>query len=234
MPQIHSTASPTDSHLFMPLEWLTRILLRRATLLLTGAQAEFSRWPEARPSVYFANHCSHADFVLVWAALPKLVRDLTRPVAGADYWNGDPIRRYIGQKVVRAVLIERDPDARSEDPIAQMAQVLSGGESLILFPEGTRNLSEAPLLPLKSGLFHLAKHCPAVPLIPVWIDNLHRVLPKGEFIPVPLLCKLRFGAALGVGASETKGEFLSRAGQALLALRPRRGITAANELSAKI
>ncbi len=187
---------------------------------LTGVRAV---WPEgglpSGPCVFFGNHVSHGDFALIWSVLPLSLRDRTRPVAGADYWEKDALRRYVGRRVVRGVLIERDPAKRTLDPIAQMSDVLRAGESLILFPEGTRNLTDAPLLPLKSGLFHLGKMHPEIPLVPVWIDNLHRVLPKGELLPVPLLCTARFGAPIDIG-NDDKETFLSRAAAAMLDLRP--------------
>jgi 1-acyl-sn-glycerol-3-phosphate acyltransferase len=172
--------------------------------------------------VYFANHASNGDFILIWAVLPPRMRAATRPVAGADYWLSSPLRRFIGRDVFDAVLIERRRDLRTEDPVAQMAAALEAGQSLILFPEGTRNTTEAALLPFKAGLYHLARAQPGVDLVPVWIENLNRVMPKGEVVPVPLLCTVTFGAALRVAEGEDKGAFLGRAHAALLALRPAR------------
>lgn len=170
--------------------------------------------------VYFANHSSNGDFVLLWAALPSPLRRQTRPVAALDYWLTSPLRAFIGREVFNAVLIDRRPEARTEDPVAQMTQALDQGSSLIIFPEGQRNSSDAPLLPFKSGLYHLAKARPQVDLVPVWIANLNRVMPKGEIIPVPLICTLTFGAPLHLDPDETKDAFLARATQALLALKP--------------
>lgn len=169
--------------------------------------------------VYFANHSSNGDFVLLWTALPTPLRRQTRPVAALDYWLTSPLRAFIGREVFNAVLIDRRPEARTEDPVVQMVAALDEGSSLILFPEGQRNSSETALLPFKSGLYHLAKARPKVDLVPVWIANLNRVMPKGEVIPVPLICTLTFGAPLHVDAEETKEAFLSRATQALLALK---------------
>lgn len=189
--------------------------------LLTGAQAF---WRGCRPTaaqrIYFANHASHGDFVLLWAALPPYLRRRARPVAGADYWERGALRRYIAAKVFRAVLIDRERRPGSPDPIAQMVEALAGGDSLILFPEGTRNTTDQPLLPLKSGLFHLATQCPSVELVPVWMNNLGRVMPKGEPLPIPLLCTVTFGAPLERIDGEDKAAFLARARAALLALRP--------------
>lgn len=177
--------------------------------------------PVPRKRIYFANHTSNGDFVLLWTVLPAPLRRRTRPVAALDYWLKSPLRAFIGRDVFHAVLIDRRPEARSEDPVTQMVAALDQGSSLILFPEGQRNSSDAPLLPFKSGLYHLARTRPEVDLVPVWIANLNRVMPKGEVIPVPLICTLTFGTPLHLAEGEAKEVFLSRASRALLACRPR-------------
>jgi 1-acyl-sn-glycerol-3-phosphate acyltransferase len=205
---------------------LVATLITGFARLLTGARA---RWmgcaPEARQRIYFANHRSHADFVLLWASLPPRLRETTRPVAGADYWREGALRRFLIHQVFRGVLIDRNRETRTEDPIAQIVAALGSGASLIVFPEGTRNLTDEPLLPLKSGLYYTALRRPDVELVPVWIDNLGRVLPKGMLLPVPLLCTVNFGEPLALAAAESKDDFLERARRALLELnekvRPR-------------
>jgi 1-acyl-sn-glycerol-3-phosphate acyltransferase len=174
--------------------------------------------PVPRQRVYFANHSSNGDFVLLWTVLPAPLRRQTRPVAALDYWLTSPLRSFIGRDVFNAVLIDRRPEARTTDPVAQMVEALDQGASLILFPEGGRNSSDTALLPFKSGLYHLAKARPEVDLVPVWIANLNKVMPKGEIIPVPLICTLTFGAALHLSPDEAKDAFLTRASAALTAL----------------
>ncbi|MFN3527179.1 MAG: lysophospholipid acyltransferase family protein, partial [Paracoccus sp. (in: a-proteobacteria)] len=142
--------------------------------------------------------------------------DEVRPVAGADYWQRGRLRRFIGAEVFNAVLNDRTSADRGADPVAQMAAVLDEGSSLILFPEGTRNMTDEPLLPFKTGLFHLARTRPDIDLVPVWIENLNRVLPKGAVIPVPLMCRVNFGPALRLAEDETKDAFLQRSRDALL------------------
>jgi 1-acyl-sn-glycerol-3-phosphate acyltransferase len=189
------------------------------TRLVTGAQA---RWigcgPAAVQRIYFANHASHADFALIWASLPADLRVRTRPVAGADYWEKGRLRRYIIHEVLRGVLIERAGSARAADPIETIVAALDLGDSLIVFPEGTRNVSDEMLLPFKSGLYRVACLRPEVELVPVWMENLGRVLPKGEIIPVPLLCSINFGAPMRLVPGEQKQAFLERVRRALLEL----------------
>lgn len=198
---------------------LTAFLIVGFARVLTGVRALWSGVaPMAEPTLYFANHTSHGDFVLVWAALPGDLRELTRPVAAADYWKGSALRRFIGAQVFRALLIDRERSG-GPDPVQQMADCLRSGDSLIMFPEGTRNTGDEVLLPLKSGLFHLARTCPEVRLVPVWIENLKRVLPKGSVLPVPLACTVEFGAPLKLQPDEDKAAFLARGRAAMLALR---------------
>jgi 1-acyl-sn-glycerol-3-phosphate acyltransferase len=185
------------------------------------------RWlgcrPDTRQRIYFANHASHGDFVLIWSVLPPAIRRVTRPIAGADYWDATATRRFIAGRVFNAVLIDRHPAATGADPIATMAAVLDEGASIIMFPEGTRNTSDGLLLPLKSGLYRLALARPDVELIPTFVENLNRVMPKGEIVPVPLLCTVTFGAPLMLRPGEEKAAFLTRASDRLKSLAPRRG-----------
>jgi len=194
-------------------------LITAFTRLITGAQA---RWigcgPVPGKRVYFGNHRSHADFVLIWAALPTGLRRTTRPVAGSDYWETGAVRSFLIHEVLNGVLIDRERTDRTVDPIETMAAALDAGQSLILFPEGTRNTGEEVLLPFKSGIYHLAKRCPDAKFVPVWMENQGRVLPKGEVIPVPLLCSVNFGEPLELGEDEEKTAFVERARNALLAL----------------
>lgn len=187
---------------------------------VTGAR---SLWmgcaPEPVQRIYFANHSSHGDFVLLWASLPPALRKLTRPVAGSDYWNKSAVRRYIINRVFNGVLIDRERKDPVDNPLQPMLDALATGYSLIIFPEGTRN-PEDGLLPFKSGLYHLAKSYPQAQVIPVWIANLNRVMPKGRVLPLPLLCTTSFGTPLQLEEDESKEHFLTRSRDALLALAP--------------
>jgi len=189
---------------------------------LTGVRAIWEGCaPEDVQRVYYGNHSSHGDFVLIWSSLPRPIRRRTRPVAGSDYWLQGALRRYIATRVIDAVLIDRAGTTRKQDPIAVLAQAVDDGVSLIVFPEGTRNTTDAVLLPFKSGIYRLALARPHLEFVPVWIENLNRVMPKGEVVPIPLLCTTTFGEPLRLAADETKEAFIERSRNALLALAPR-------------
>jgi 1-acyl-sn-glycerol-3-phosphate acyltransferase len=185
---------------------------------LTGAQA---RWhgcpPKAEQRIYFANHQSHADLVLIWAALPTELRSITRPIAARDYWTASTFKRWITTAVFNAVYVERERKG-DEDPLQPLIDALDSGDSLIIFPEGTRGHGEEPQ-PFKSGLYNLARRFPDVVLVPAWIHNVQRVIPKGEVIPVPVLCSVTFGEPLTLGADEDRADFLRRARDAVVTLR---------------
>jgi 1-acyl-sn-glycerol-3-phosphate acyltransferase len=185
---------------------------------LLGAQP---RWvgtlPRAGTRIYYANHGSHLDTLVLWGALPGWLRTATRPVAARDYWGKPGIRRWFADRVFRALLIDRTRSNADEDPLAPLHEALDAGDSLIIFPEGTRGSERLPA-PFKSGLYHLAMRHPDAELIPVFLENLYRSMPKGAHIPVPLTCRVHFGAPLPRVAGEDKAAFLERARDAVVAL----------------
>jgi 1-acyl-sn-glycerol-3-phosphate acyltransferase len=186
--------------------------------VLTGAQA---RWigcpPKAEQRIYFANHQSHADLVLIWAALPRDLRGLTRPIAARDYWTKTPLRQWITTRVFNAIYVSRERTA-NEDPLEPLVEALGKGDSIIRFPEGARGHAEEPQA-FKAGLYNLALRFPQVVLVPTWIHNVQRVMPKGEVVPVPVLCSVSFGQPLQLGEGEERRAFLERARSAAIALR---------------
>lgn len=179
--------------------------------------------PVARQRVYFANHVSNADMPMIWSCMPPHIRRTVRPVAAADYWLKNRLRAFVGPEVFNCVLVDRRPEARTagEDPMRAILDALDAGSSLIIFPEGNRNMSDDPLLPFKAGLFNMGLARPEIDLVPTWIANVTEIMPKGEVIPLPLICTVTFGAPIHVEAGETKTAFLKRASDALLALAPK-------------
>ena len=204
-----------------PLARVLDTVLCLITSFITGVTSKQASDLAFTPTnkVYYANHASHGDFVLVWISLPKTWRMLTQPVAGADYWLGSKLKAFIAEQVFRVLLIDGQHDPKQA--IAAMDGALKQGKSLILFPEGTRNTTDDQiLLPFKSGLYHLARENENIEFVPVWINNINRVLPKGKILPIPLLCDVRIGEVIKKLPDEDKTEFLTRTRQALLDLAP--------------
>ena len=195
-------------------------LTRRSARLLTGAR---SLWvgcaPEMKQRIYFANHNSHIDFILLWSSLPTPIRRKTRPIAASDYWTKDGLRRFLIQDTFNGVTIQRNRE-NNADPLQPVKDVLAQGYSIIFFPEGTRNLEDdVELLSFKSGLYNLHQQFPDIEIVPVWISNLKRVMPKGAFVPLPLLSTVIFGEPLQQHTHMDKAEFLAHAQQQLLSLK---------------
>jgi 1-acyl-sn-glycerol-3-phosphate acyltransferase len=198
---------------------MTSVILAFLVRLATGVRLLHDLPEDGKRRVYFANHSSHLDFMVVWAALPALQRASTRPVAAAEYWEKGPLRRWLSSRVFKAVLIPRDlARMRHEDPLGKMLAALEEGADLIVFPEGTRS-ETGEIGPFKPGLHHLISKRPDLVLVPVFLENLSRILPKGELLPLPLMGQAVFGHPLAPPAGdESKSAFLDRARDAVLHL----------------
>lgn len=180
------------------------------------------RWVDCQPDecqrVYFANHTSHLDAIVLWSALPPEIRTLTRPVAAKDYWTAGMIRRYLATRVFNALLIDRTEIKVHQSPVDMMIREIGHSHSLIVFPEGGRS-SGPDIGEFKSGLYYLCKKRPDLECIPVYIDNMNRILPRGKVLPVPMLSCITFGPPIWIEAGEPKVSFLHRARQAVERLR---------------
>ena len=197
---------------------LTGTALSFIAKLLSGASV---RWVDCQPEtcqrVYFANHTSHLDALVLWSSLPKPVRVLTRPVAARDYWEKSAFRRYIAGSL-NALLIDRENIKVHQSPVEMMLRAIGDTYSLIVFPEGGRSAG-GEMGEFKSGLYYLSKKRPDLELVPVYIDNLNRVLPRGEYLPVPFLSCITIGPPIWLEGGETKVDFLKRAREAVRRLK---------------
>ena len=197
---------------------LTATVLSLTAKLLSGCSV---RWvgcqPETCQRVYFANHTSHLDALVLWASLPKPLRSLTRPVAARDYWEQNRFRRFVAGSL-NALLIDRENIKVHKSPVELMLRAIGDTHSLIVFPEGSRS-QDQEMGEFKSGLYYLGKKRPDLELVPVYIENLNRVLPRGEFLPVPLLSSITIGAPIWLEAGEGKAEFLRRAQESVRRLK---------------
>ena len=158
---------------------VTGPLLALIAKVLSGASV---RWIDCPPDtcqrVYFANHTSHLDALVLWASLPREVRTVTRAVAARDYWERGPVRRHIAASF-NVLLIDRENIKVHQSPVEMMLREIGTRYSLIVFPEGGRS-DHGEMGEFKSGLYYLAKKRPDLELVPVYMDNLNRVLPRAS------------------------------------------------------
>jgi 1-acyl-sn-glycerol-3-phosphate acyltransferase len=195
----------------MTLAAFTGQLLAFIARLITGAQGHWKGCPPMAEQ--------RIDLVLIWAAFPHELRAQTRAIAARDYWTTSALKRWLTTEVFNAIYVSRTRANPDEDPLEPLAEALSNGDSLVIFPEGTRSSKGSPQ-PFKSGIYHLAEQFPHVKLIPTWIDNVQRVMPKGEVVPVPILCTVTFGEPIQLREGESKADFLCRAREAVMEQRP--------------
>lgn len=193
---------------------MTQRLLAAIIRLATGVRRQPEVTLPASPAIYFANHTSHLDFLSIWAALPPALRKLTHPVAAKDYWSKTRLRRWTAASVFQAHLISRQVSAREGNPLDPLSELLEQDHSLIIFPEGTRSRDGTPGK-FKPGIHHLALRHPDIPLIPVHLENMNRILPAGELLPIPLLGQVEFRERLELREGESKADFLARAQHAV-------------------
>jgi len=207
------------------LAWLVKHFLIVLAKFISGASV---RWVGCQPEeacqrVYFANHTSHLDGIVIWAALPAEIRAKTRLVAAQDYWLGGPIRRFIALRVLNVILVDRENVSIKRNPLHHMLEEMGDKYSIIIFPEGGRSIT-GKLGEFKSGLFHLVKKRPELELIPIYLDNMNRILPKGVLLPTPMLSRVLFGAPIWYERDENKDAFLERARNCVLSLRTYRNV----------
>ncbi len=202
------------------LTWLVKNFLIVLAKFISGASV---CWIGCQPEescqrVYFANHTSHLDGIVIWAALPAEIRAKTRLVAAQDYWLGGPIRRFIALKVLNVILVDRENVSKRNNPLYHMLEEMSDKYSIIIFPEGGRSTTGV-LGEFKSGLFYLVKKRPELELIPIYLDNMNRILPKGVLLPTPMLSRVLIGAPMWYERDENKDAFLERARERVLSLK---------------
>ncbi len=203
-------------------ELLIRFVRGGMVLLAKFLSGASVRWVDCQPEpcqrVYFANHTSHLDSIVIWSVLPENVREKTRMVAALDYWKGGPIRRFLSNKVFHAILIDRKHVSIKNNPVNQLIREMEGDHSIIIFPEGGRGDGEK-IKDFKSGIYYLAKKKPEIELIPIYLDNMNRILPRGMILPVPMLSRVVFGPPIWIEQGEMKEDFLRRCREAVLKLK---------------
>lgn len=220
-PSSNANQGPASGGLPPATDMMSKLTVNTIILLARFFSGYTVRWVDCQPDtcqrVYFANHTSHLDPVVLWSALPAEIRNLTRPVAAKDYWSKTRWKRFLA-KSFNAMLIDRKEIKVHQSPVDLMIREIGDIYSLIVFPEGGRT-DDGEMGDFKSGIYYLAKKRPDLELVPVYMENLNRILPRGEVMPVPLLSSITIGNPIWLEAGEPKSQFLKRAQEAVRQLK---------------
>ncbi len=151
--------------------------------------------PKEKPYIIVSNHASHLDAISLLDIFPLDELNNVRPVAASDYFERNWFTSFISHLLFNILSIERKVVSKHSDPLAPLKQALDSNQVLIFFPEGTRSVT-GEIGNFHSGIVHIIEKYPDVPIVPVYLGNMWRSLPKGEFLPVPFFCEVRIGKPL--------------------------------------
>jgi 1-acyl-sn-glycerol-3-phosphate acyltransferase len=172
------------------------LIVRPVVLVILGINLRHrERLPARGPAIVVANHNSHLDTLVLMTLFPSRMLDRLRPVAAADYFLRGRWRSWFARNIIGIIPLERQVRAKDGDPLRECGEAIGEGSILILFPEGSRGEPER-LTHFKSGVAHLARRYPQVPVHPVFLHGLGKALPRGEALLVPFFVDVFVGEAV--------------------------------------
>jgi 1-acyl-sn-glycerol-3-phosphate acyltransferase len=151
--------------------------------------------------ILIANHNSHMDTMALMSAIPSRFIHRVHPIAARDFFGGSLFSRILMRYLVNATLIRRDREDPKRDPIDDMDKMLKKQRSLILYPEGSRGIP-GKMSNFKRGLGYLVQRNPNINVIPVYLENIYKTLPKGKKLILPYNCSIKFGQPIKFNSLE--------------------------------
>jgi 1-acyl-sn-glycerol-3-phosphate acyltransferase len=151
--------------------------------------------------ILIANHNSHMDTMALMSAIPSRFIHRVHPIAARDFFGGSLFSRILMRYLVNATLIRRDREDPKRDPIDDMDKMLKKQRSLILYPEGSRGIP-GRMSNFKRGLGYLVQRNPNINVIPVYLENIYKTLPKGKKLILPYNCSIKFGQPIKFNSLE--------------------------------
>ncbi|MEM7336047.1 MAG: lysophospholipid acyltransferase family protein [Chloroflexota bacterium] len=195
-----------------PVRWLQKVIviliIRPILNVLVGINIKNQhRVPKDGPMIVVANHNSHMDTAVLMALFPLNVLYKVRPIAASDYWLKNRAIGWFATHIVNIIPIDRRRKEKQNDPLSPIADALTNGDIVIMFPEGSRGEPEQ-MSEFKSGVAHLSRRCPDVPVVPVFLRGMGKTLPRGTSLFLPFFCDVIFGQAFTWNGS--KQAFMNR------------------------
>ncbi len=166
------------------------------------------------PFVFTPNHSSHFDLLSIAGSIPLRMVHRTFAVAAKDYFFNKTYKALGARILVNAIPFDRK--GRVNESMQRCREALDGGDSLVIFPEGTRS-PNGQLQDFKQGVGQLLAGHPKARAVPVYIDGAYRIMPKGSKFPGPGKLKVRFGKPISFRDLTTEPESLKKVAERLRA-----------------
>ena len=180
--------------------WIKKLffifLVRPLVLIISGVSLKGKEnLPSKGPAILVANHNSHLDTMVIMSLFSLKTLEKVRPIGAEDYFCNKPYKKWLSKNLIDLIALKRRPSKADGHPFGEIYKALDNGDIVLLFPEGSRGDPEV-MKPFKTGIAHMAKDYPDVPVVPLSIYGAGKALPRGEALFVPFIIEVNVGEAV--------------------------------------